>query len=292
MSIPLTIEPREVDQRSDIERQYDEIIAQHYDRDPQSITSNALDLALSHIAKYSGLLEAPKTTLDVLDLGMGTGMFLKKLCGASAASLNLFGVDLSSRMIDSARKKLPGLVAHSGDAAAFDTYFENQKFDLISTHFITGFVPLDHLLPRIWDCLRPGGYWSYIGGTSQGYKALQRKAGHPLLQLLFKGKRLTLDGLLCPSCLEDVTGPLHRHGFEIRVSEVSEPSLSFANFNEFMEFAYTGGWLTPFVEAIGLQNASRPLRGVLNRFVFPLDDHHHIAMVLARKPLTLSQISS
>jgi hypothetical protein len=85
----------------------------------------------------------------------------------------------------------------------------------------------------------------------------------------------------------EVAQGMQRHGMQVLEQYTFEPDLKFRNFAEFMEFAYTGGWLTPFVEKIGLQKSKKPLQKLLNRFVFPVEDNHSIAIVLAQKPFDL-----
>jgi hypothetical protein len=50
-----------------------------------------------------------------------------------------------------------------------------------------------------------------------------------------------------------------------------------------MEFAYYGGWLTPFLEALDLHKAGWMIRTLLNTYYFPAKDHHKIVIALARK---------
>ncbi len=76
---------------------------------------------------------------------------------------------------------------------------------------------------------------------------------------------------------------LHRHGFAVRQSETFEPQLKFRDLDEFLEFAYYGGWLTPFVEGLGLHKASPVLRATMNGLIFPVSDHHSIVVALAQK---------
>jgi hypothetical protein len=53
--------------------------------------------------------------------------------------------------------------------------------------------------------------------------------------------------------------------------------------DQFMDFAYRGGWLTPFIETLGVQKAGLTTRLLLDRFFFPIEDHHSIEIVLAQK---------
>ena len=76
---------------------------------------------------------------------------------------------------------------------------------------------------------------------------------------------------------------LERNGFVVRQCETYQPKLRFSNLEEFLEFAYYGGWLTPFIDAIGLHKAGALTRRLLNRFFFPMEDHHCVEIHLAQK---------
>lgn len=266
-----------------IQQQYNELIAPHYDLDPQSVTGNTLDRAAEQI-RAQGLLEDRADRLRVYDVGMGTGMFLTRLLALAGDRIQPFGLDLSQKMIDCAYQKIPDLAGAVDTAVNLDTHFPEYSFDLICTHFITGFVPLDVLAPKVWSRLEDGGYWSYLGATKGAYPTLQSKANHPFLRLMFGGQKLDIDGMvLSPANQREVLDTLERHGFVVRQCETFEPKLHFANLDEFLEFAYYGGWLTPFIDAIGLQKTSAFMRWILNRFFFPMDDHHSVEIHLAQK---------
>ena len=61
-----------------IQRQYDELIAENYDLDPQDLTRITLDQAFLQLAN-ANILSGESPTMKVLDLGMGTGLFYDKL---------------------------------------------------------------------------------------------------------------------------------------------------------------------------------------------------------------------
>ena len=269
-----------------IQRQYDDVIAQHYDLDPQNITNQSLDLALQHLRDHGLLKFNPALPpMEVLDLGMGTGLFLKKLRASTFGLAECWGVDLSPNMTEIAQAKIDGLEAVVDDAANFDDHFPGQTFDLICTHFITGFVPIQHLAPLIYKRLKPGGCWSFVGSGKLAYPTLRRKADSPIVRMLFGGAKLSLKDMLCPDHENDLRETLTAAGFEILTADTFEPELRFRDFSEFMEYAYTGGWLTPFIEELGLQHAGRPTRALLNTMVFPVKDHHSILLGLVRKPV-------
>jgi len=86
-----------------------------------------------------------------------------------------------------------------------------------------------------------------------------------------------------PQDTEEVVQVMEANGFEVRSVATLRPPVSFPDLERFLEFAYHGGWLAPLIEAIGLHRPSRLVRAVLDRHVFPREDHHDIAVVLARR---------
>lgn len=266
-----------------IQRQYDEVIASHYDLDPQSVTGDTLDRAAEQI-RMQHILGDGSTRLRVYDVGMGTGMFLTRLRALTEDQIQPFGLDLSQKMIDCAYQKIPDLVGAVDTAANLDAHFPDQSFDLICTHFISGFVPLSVLAPKVWSRLEVGGYWSYLGATKGAYPNLQAKANNKILRWLFGAPKLDVDNaVLSPANQQEVFDTLERNGFVVRQCETFQPRLRFRDLDEFLDFAYYGGWLTPFIDAIGLHKAGAFARFVLNRFVFPIEDYHSIEIHLAQK---------
>jgi SAM-dependent methyltransferase len=265
-----------------IQRQYDEVIAGHYDRDPYGVIGRSLDCAVDQVRQRVDE-RIDGVPLRALDLGMGTGTFLARLRRFTDA-LEPFGIDLSEKMIEIARSRLPDLVAEVDDAANLEAHFEGVEFDLVSTHFVTGFVSIDVLAPKIHDRLADGGYWSLVGGTKAGFPALQKIARGRLGRWLYGGPPPDLDDLLCnPAGREEVVASLTAEGFVVRDAETFTPNFEFKNLDDFLAFAYYGGWLTPIVEGLGLHKAGWLTRAVLNTVAFPIQDRHSIEIVLAQK---------
>lgn len=265
-----------------IQRQYNEVIASRYDLDPQSVTGDTLDRAAEQIRKQELLIDdAP---LRVYDVGMGTGMFLARLRGLAGERLQPFGLDLSRKMIDCAYQKIPDLVGAVDTAENLDVHFPGQFFDLICTHFISGFVPLHVLAPKVASRLDEGGYWSYLGATKTSYPALQAVANNRWLRWLFRAPALDVDTMvLSPKNQQEVLDIMDGNGFVVRQCETYRPRLRFRDLDEFLEFAYYGGWLTPIIETAGLHKAGAVTRFLLNHLLFPMEDHHVIEIHLAQK---------
>jgi SAM-dependent methyltransferase len=270
-------------QANAIQRQYDEIIASHYDFDPKSIIGDALDRAVAQIERQEAATRK-RPLLRVLDLGVGTGRFLEKLRSYAGKRVEPFGVDISQKMIDIACLRIPDLVSAVDDASNLEAQFPGVAFDLLGTHFITGFVPIGVLAPKIARRLDRGGLWSFVGGTRAGFPALQRKANSWFLRRLFGIQRLDVGEVVCnPADEAEVVAALEHNGFAVRACETFRPRVAFRNLKEFLEFGYYGGWLTPFIESLRLHQAPPSLRLVLNRFVFPVEDCHSIVIALAEK---------
>lgn len=264
-----------------IQRQYDEVIASRYDFDPQSVIGSSLDRAVAQLRRQAGLTDGPAT---VLDLGCGTGRFLEKLRHEPGLTIAPYGLDLSQKMIDIAMARLPDLTPAVDDAARCDEHFPGQAFDLICTHFMTGFVPLKVLAPKIHARLEEGGLWSFVGGTRGGFPALQKKACSIPNRWVFGIKSLDVgDYVYNPANQEEVVQVLEDNGFWVCECETFEPPVEFGNFTEFMDFAYFGGWLTPFLESMGLHKAGWFTQIFMNSLFFPIKDHHSVVIALAKK---------
>lgn len=267
---------------TEIKRQYDEVIAPHYDLDPFAVVRDAFTLALSQLFSH-GTLHSALPTLQVLDIGLGTGAFLERLRYESDRRIVPYGLDISPRMLDIARTRLPDLSAEVDDAARLAQHFVGTTFDLICTHFVTGFVPLASIAPEVHAKLKPGGVWSFVGGASDGYPELRRLANTALPRWLAGGRTLDLSDLNTPENLDEVVKLMEQSGFTVVEAATFEPRLEFTNFDEFMAFAWRGGWLTPYVESLGLHQAGRFKRFLLDQCVFPVSDVHRIVIALARK---------
>jgi hypothetical protein len=101
---------------------------------------------------------------------------------------------------------------------------------------------------------------------------------------LYGSHAVSVDDLVCnPAGRDEVVDTLEANGFAVRAAETFEPALRFRNLQEFMDFGYRGGWLTPFIERLGLHRARWLTRLLLGLFFFPVDDHHSIEIVLAQK---------
>ncbi len=269
---------------STIQRQYDEIIAPHYDRDPGSILASSFQRGITQI-QNTNLLQSQKP-LQALDIGIGTGSFLSQIAALTESEVSLSGLDISEKMLDIARTKIPNLKAVVDTAANLEHHFVGKSFDLICSHFITGFVPMSELAPKIWDLLEEGGYWSLIGQTMAGYPTLRKKEAslpYKVFRWFSSSPKVEMDIVCNPKGRGEVLETFRENGFEVCHIETFEPQVDFANIGEFLDFGYRSGWLTPFIEKLGIHKASKMFTLVMNLLFFPCHDHLSIEIALAQK---------
>src|SRR5699024_12734590 len=72
----------------------------------------------------------PEAAENVLDIGIGTGNFIAEYIGDAK---KVYGVDISTKMLEEAKKKFPSIKVETGDFNNIP--FESVYFDLITSSF-------------------------------------------------------------------------------------------------------------------------------------------------------------
>jgi len=146
-----------VDPKDIVERGYDRIGAE-YERWSEGATDHARERYAE--AFLGGLPEGAA----VLDLGCGSGELLtRKLAGR----FRVTGVELSSRMVELARRNVPGATFVRADMASVD--FPAGSFDGVCAFYSLTHLPPDELpgvLRKVAAWLRPGGL--FVASMSNG----------------------------------------------------------------------------------------------------------------------------
>ena len=267
-----------------IQRQYDEIIAPNFDIDAKGIYASTYQKGIIQL-QNTNLLQS-KTPLQVLDIGIGTGSFLEQIALLREGEVSPFGMDISEKMLDIAKKKIPNLRTIVDDATNLEKHYANRSFDLICSHFVTGFVPMRELAPKVWNLLDEGAYWSLIGQTMASYPNLRKIEDSLVSKLIYwvsGNSKLDYDVVSSPEGHSEVIEILEENDFEVCQIETFEPKIDFANLDDFLDFGYYNGWLTPFIEKLGIHKASKMLSLMINILLFPIHDNQSIEIALARK---------
>ena len=131
----------------------------------QTWNSNLYDKKHSYVFKYGedllNLLE-PKPGEKILDLGCGTG-HLTNLIAASGADVT--GIDMSSQMIDDARKNYHNLKFLIGDATNFN--FDEKFHSVFSNAVLHWIKEKEKVLKCVYNTLTPGGkFVAELGGKN------------------------------------------------------------------------------------------------------------------------------
>lgn len=135
-------------------RQFFNDIAPNYDR-LNHIMSFGIDRSWRRKAvRYIADSGKP---LDVLDVACGTGDFAMAIARKLKSGSRVIGVDLSEKMLEYGRKKLPPVIQlEVGDAESLE--FEDASFDRVSVAFgVRNFEHLEQGLSEMHRVLRPGG---------------------------------------------------------------------------------------------------------------------------------------
>lgn len=135
---------------SKVSNQYDQF-AEIYDRRWSSYVSNTLSFLIDHLQRSQQI----SGNEHILDIACGTGELEKRLLNVHS-DLKIIGVDISEKMLDMARLKLPNLEFVKASAIALP--FADHKFDMVVTvsafHYFD--QPLD-TLEEIRRILKPQG---------------------------------------------------------------------------------------------------------------------------------------
>ena len=156
-----------------IHRAYNDVVASHYDLDPQGVIGRSLDLAVRQLQSEDFFGPAwPSSAISRYRHG-DRAISWRSSWTCPGDQIVPFGLDLAENMVENAREPAP-----QPDRGWWATtvrsmyYFPGQQFDCICTHFVTGYVSdAGVLAPKIANRLRPGGYWSLVGGTKAAYAA-------------------------------------------------------------------------------------------------------------------------
>jgi SAM-dependent methyltransferase len=154
------------------------LIAQHFSRTRQFVWD------LEPLAEYV------KAKERVLDLGCGNGRLLEIL---KDKDIDYFGVDISEKLIEIAKKRYPG--ANFQVADVLNLPFANNFFDKVFAIRIFHHIPSQKLrlqfLKEVRRVLKPGGFlvltvWNVWG--SKHKKNLLRVIKYGLLKIIGKSK--------------------------------------------------------------------------------------------------------
>ena len=244
---------------------YDEQVAASYDDDALGLLSGVRSIGVAQILEAGVPADAV-----MLDLGVGTGESLRALA-RSTATPRMIGIDLSSRMIEIAQRKL-SFEAHIDDACNVGAHVAEGSVDIALAHFITSFVDRPRLFGAARATLKPGGLFSVVSTPRAAFANIRRIVGALL------GDDVVSAAAPAPT-LDELTAEVDGASFEILAADTFRCPVEFRSFDEAVTWGMKSGFFTQAIDAIGLdrirQFADMP-------GVFPLVDEYLGVAVLAR----------
>lgn len=182
-----------MDPKDVVERGYNRIGVEY-----ERWSEGATDYAREHYARV--LLDGLPEGAAVLDLGCGSGELLTRRL---AERFHVTGVDLSSHMVDLARRNVPNAAFVHGDMASIG--FPAQSFGGVCAFYSLTHLPpeeLPNLLHRVAAWLRPGGLFvaSMGNGADPGSVQDDWVAGVPMYFASYtaeKNEELVQEAELC-----------------------------------------------------------------------------------------------
>ncbi len=126
-----------------------EEIARGYDAITEKVimTDRFYEDCLGMLSRYGG---------KILDVGCGQGLLLKKIGQRAAAGSQLFGLDISPKLVGMARENNPGATIEVGDAEAMP--YPDGEFDIVCmTEALEHMLDYGRALAEIHRVLKPGG---------------------------------------------------------------------------------------------------------------------------------------
>jgi ubiquinone/menaquinone biosynthesis C-methylase UbiE len=248
---------------------YDEHISGTYDTDAFGLLRGGRELALTQLF---GRLQP--TANVVVDLALGTAESLLGL-HARLPAAQLHGIDISARMLEQARRKLPEVNVIHDDAARMGSHFGPDSIDIALMHFLTTYVDTPAVIADVARSLRPGGFLSLVSSTYESFPAIHALALEVLPSELVKQLNPA------PESGEVLAQQLRDAGLQIVEQASFEKSINFDSAPELALWGMKSGF---FTHVLSVLPPTQVQAMVALSHLFPLRDRYHATALLAQKP--------
>lgn len=253
---------------------YDTHIADSYDAEPFGLLTGGRSLALAQLQQQLAG-RAFDVAPVVVDLALGTGESLLET-GALLPGARLHGIDISSRMIDVARQKMPGVHAIHDDAARVAHHFDAGSVDVALMHFLTTYIDARRVIADVAATLKPGGMLSLVSTTWESFPAVQGLALHVMSAEELQQKNPA------PADGDALAAMMREAGLEVVEQASFEKDICFDSAPGFALWGMQSGFFTHVLSTMPSGQLDT-LSSSMDAH-FPLHDRYRAAALLARKP--------
>lgn len=226
----------------------------------------------------------------VLDFGVGSGVFLKKL-REYMPNADFTGIDISTEMLEAAHQSLP-LTTIEASVAQASHYLPPHSQDLVLAHFINAYIPISTLFHEADTLTQANGYFSLITTTYESFPVAQERLAHFIAEgslistVVGHYYKAMVKNTTVATGIDELLNSFKAHHFTVvQHKRICIPIL-INDIEELTKFGIEGTWFLNSVSVRMLPKnflVERLKRLFSKIFTFPYKDTHIIDIVLAKK---------
>jgi ubiquinone/menaquinone biosynthesis C-methylase UbiE len=262
-------------------------LAANYDKDPFNL------FHLNHLLALEQIKSHVKKATHVTDLGIGTGLFAEKLYSLFPLFEQFYGIDLSDKMLEVAKTRLPFTWNPiAADAKEAEQHVPAASQDLILCHFLYDYVSPHILLPLAFRLLKEGGYLSILTSTKEQFDEAfyQKISGIKALPSYIKiREKIERSSIIASHQIHKQLATMS--GFHVVADHASTHPIVLKKADELIHFTCESGWMASGLKEYSpLQMAS--IKGAVKLFqlpffnIYPLKFAFRGSCLLLQKPIS------
>lgn len=249
--------------------------------------TNSHEIAIDQITKTNKNF---KPDCKILDLGVGNGLFLKRLHNHLPQAI-FTGIDISSEMLKIASQKL-NLKVIEASAADACHFLPHHSQNLVLAHFINAYIPINTLFNQANLLTKANGYFSLITTTYDSFPVAQKNLADfiakesILSRIVGHYYKTIVKNSTVASSQEELLQTFHNHGFTVIEHTRIKIPIIINNVDELAQFGIEGTWFlnTLSIRILPKHFLIQRLKRLFDKiFEFPYKDTHIIDIVLAKK---------
>ncbi|HLX53176.1 MAG TPA: class I SAM-dependent methyltransferase [Aquella sp.] len=228
---------------------YYSTIHNHFDLDTHNIFASSQKIALGQILE---LIQSNRPFMagTVVDIGCGTGNMLQMLIKEFTFG-HIYGVDLSTEMLEIAKTKIPNLITICDSAVNIRKYFQATTVNLLISHFLFAYIDYKDLLKQFTGITKEGALLSICSTTSNTFAKTKINVLQNLprtirlLNFLFKvNAEETMKDYIkfMPQDLSTLQNEMEHNGYKILKSENIHFTITLKTWRDAWSFFHDGSW--------------------------------------------------